>query len=83
VIIFFFKGASGMLRPLFYILKDQDFMAKYNWIMGIIFTILVLTIVPTFGLVGCVIAFAASELTFIAILTLRMHKKFNFSIMPF
>ncbi len=83
VCIFFFKGASGLLRPLFYLLKDQDFMAKYNWIMGIAFTILVIIVVPTFGTIGCVIAFGICEITFIIILALRMQKKFNISILPF
>lgn len=83
VVIFFFKGASGLLRPLFYLLKDQDFMAKYNWIIGIIFTILVLILVPIFGLIGCVIIFGICELTFITILAVRMHKKFNISVIPF
>lgn len=83
VCIFFLKGASGLLRPLFYLLKDQDFMAKYNWIMGITFTILVIIIVPTFGSIGCVIAFGICEITFLIILALRMQKKFNISILPF
>ena len=81
--IFFVKGASGLLRPLFYLLKDQDFMAKYNWIMGLAFTILVIIVVPIFGTIGCVIAFGICEITFVIILALRMQKKFNISIFPF
>lgn len=83
VCIFFCKGASGMLRPLFYLLKDQDFIAKYNWIMGSVFTILVIVIVPNFGLVGCIITFGICELTYLTILTVRMYKKFKIDILPF
>ena len=81
--IFFIKGASGLLRPLFYLLKDQNFMAKYNWIMGIAFTILVIIVAPIFGTIGCVVLYGLCEITFIILLALRMQKKFNISVLPF
>jgi len=83
LIVFFIKGASGIIRSLYYILGEQDFLAKCQWIIGIIFTILVLTAVPVYGIIGCVICFAFCEIIYCLILLIRLHKKHNLSLSPF
>ena len=82
LVVFFIKGASGIIRPLFYILGEQDFLAKSQWIIGLIFTTLVLTMVPIFGLTGCLVSFGFCETIFFIILVIRLHYKHNLSILP-
>jgi O-antigen/teichoic acid export membrane protein len=83
LVMFFVKGASGMMKPLYYILGEQDFLAKIQWAIGLSFTGLVLTIVPIFGVIGCILSFALCELIFFIILVRRLHKKHHLSLMPF
>ena len=81
-VVFLIKGASGIIRPLFYILGEQDFLAKSQWIIGLVFTSLVLTTVPIFGLAGCLVSFGFCETIFFIVLAIRLHYKHNLSILP-
>ena len=82
IVIFFMKGASGIIRPIFYILGEQDFLAKCQWVIGIIFTISILVAVPQYGLLGCIVPFGICEITYTIILLVRLYKKHNLSLSP-
>lgn len=82
LITFFIKGASGLMKPLFYILGEQDFLAKCQWIIGLFFTTSVLILVPVYGLTACVTSFAICEIVYLIILLERLSKKHNLSISP-
>ena len=80
--VFFIKGASGLMRPLFYILGEQQLLAKLQWIIGLSFTALVFITVPIYGVVGCLVSFAICEILFFIILVTRLYKKHNLSLSP-
>ena len=81
--VFFIKGASGMLNPMYYILGDQMFLAKLQWALGTFFTGLVITTVPVYGLEGCIASFAICETFYVLILLRRLQRKHNLSLSPF
>ncbi len=81
--VFFIKGASGMLNPMYYILGDQTFLAKLQWALGLFFTGLVVTTVPVYGLEGCILSFAICEILYVIILLIRLQTKHNLSLSPF
>ena len=83
LVVFLIKGASGMLKPLYYILGEQDFLAKIQWTIGLSFTGLVLITVPIYGVIGCILSFALCEAIFLMILVTRLYKKHNLSLVPF
>ena len=83
LVMYFVKGASGMMKPLYYILGEQEFLAKIQWTIGLSFTGLVLTTVPIYGVIGCILSFALCELIYFMILVTRLYKKHNLSLMPF
>ena len=83
VISFFIKGASGMMKPLYYLLGEQDFLAKMQWTIGLSFTALVLIMVPIFGVIGCITCFAVCESVCLLILVARLYRKHHLSLMPF
>lgn len=78
--VFFLKGAVGILNPFFYILGDQEFLAKLQWLLGLFFASLVITIVPTYGLEGCIAAFGLCEVLYVITLINRLTNKHNFNL---
>lgn len=79
---FFIKGASGLMKPLFYILGEQKLLAKIQWIIGTFFTASIFLTVPMFGVAGCIALFAFCELGFFVFLVLRLYQKHNLSFSP-
>jgi len=82
LITFFIKGAAGIMRPLYYILGEQKFLAKCQWIIGLFFTTSVLITVPFYGLIACISSFAVCEIIFFLILLFRLKAKHKLSISP-
>lgn len=82
LVTFFIKGASGMMKPLYYILGEQDFLAKCQWTIGLFFTTSVLITVPIYGLIACITSFAVCEFIYLIILLVRLNNKHNLSLSP-
>jgi O-antigen/teichoic acid export membrane protein len=82
LIVFFIKGAAGMLPSLYYILGEQDFLAKFQWALGLFFVTLIFVLVPFYGLIGCLIAFAFCQSLYVVILGVRLKIKYGLSILP-
>jgi len=78
--VFFLKAAVGILNPFFYILGDQRFLAKLQWLLGLFFASLVIIFVPTYGLMGCIAAFGLCELLYVITLINRLTNKHNFNL---
>ena len=47
--VFFIVGSAGMLNPMFYILGQQEFLAKLQWIIGLIFVVLIFLAAKVFS----------------------------------
>ena len=80
--VFFIVGSAGMLNPMFYILGQQEFLAKLQWIIGLIFVVLIFLAVPIYGIKGCIIVFAICKGFYIMTLGVRLKTKHNLSILP-
>jgi hypothetical protein len=80
--VFFIKGALGILNPMYYILGDQEFLAKIQWGLGIFFASLVLIFVPIYGIAGCIAAFFLCEILYAITLLIRLKSKHKLSLLP-
>jgi O-antigen/teichoic acid export membrane protein len=81
--IFIIKGATGILNPLFYILEEQEYLKKIQWILGVLFTILVFLLTIRYGVMGCMIAFGTIQIIFILILIKRLQKNHNLYLIKY
>lgn len=82
LLAFFLKGASGILNPMYYIIGQQDFLAKCQWAIGLCFLASVLLTVPSYGITGCLIAFVVWQAAYVLTLGIRLKVKHNLSILP-
>tara|TARA_B110001450_G_scaffold245457_1_gene258510 strand:- start:5313 stop:6542 length:1230 start_codon:yes stop_codon:yes gene_type:complete len=82
LLVFFLKGATGMVAPMYYILGQQAFLAKLQWLLGLFFTALVLLLVPIYGVVSCLFSLAFCEAVYVITIVSRLKMKQNFSISP-
>jgi len=79
---FFLLGSVGMLNPMYYIIGQQEFLAKLQWAVGLLFLFLIFVSVPIYGITGCVISFAFCQLIYVSVLAIRLKIKHDFSILP-
>lgn len=78
--VFFLKGSVGILNPLYYILGDQEFLAKLQWLLGSFFALLVIIFVPIYGIEGCIAAFGLCEVLYVLTLINRLTNKHNLGL---
>ena len=75
-------GSVGMINPILYILGEQDYLAKVQWAVGLIFLILILCTVPYYGIKGCLFSFGICKLLYIYFLITKLKNKYKLSIFP-
>jgi len=76
------KASVGILHPMYYILGDQAFLGKLQWIIGIFFTFLVIALVPSYGLKACIFSLIFCQSVYILISLSRLKIKHNLSLSP-
>ena len=83
ILVFILKASVGLLHPMYYILGDQGFLGKLQWSIGLLFTFLVITTVPIYGLYACMFSLIFCECLYVLITATRLKTTHNLSILPF
>ena len=83
LLVFFLKGSQGILNPIYYILGEQTFLAKLQWIVGLFFTVSVILTVPIYGISACIMSLGICQAIYLLILVFRLKFKHGLSMLPF
>lgn len=80
---FLILGCAGILNSMFYIVGDLKFVTNLQFLVGIIFLIIIFISVPEYGIITSAIAFSLCQLIYVALMALRLRSKYQFTISPF
>ena len=72
---FFISGSAGILNPMLYVAGEEKFLAKSQWIIGMLFLSMIFLLVPKMGINGCALAFLICQIIYVIVLSIQLKMK--------